>query len=475
MMRTKWLAGLGAAVAVSVAGGVASAATFRGLGSLDPENLNSAALAVTDGHVVAGMTRVAGGGSGAFLWDAAGGMRGIGSMLVTGLTSDAGRVVGRTPGSPSRPAYWTEATGVRTLPMFSLGNQSGASAVSSDGRVIVGASGGRWVAGSTNPPPSSRAVRWVDGVVQDLGTLGEGSGPYGVTSFAKDVSADGTVVVGTTDAPRSGSPLPPQVAFRWTEAGGMMSLGDVPGGETLSMGQAVSADGRVIVGTGSGASGNEAFRWTEKAGLVALGRPAGAGNLGVFDVSGDGSVMVGLGAGPSFEWDRAAVWDVARGWRDVKEMLVGEYGLDLTGWTLRGAYGISPDGSAIVGLGVNPAGQQEGWMAVVPGLSVAGGDANADGRIDGDDYALVDRGYERELGGWGNGDFDGDGVVDAADYLLIDAAFGRQGSLSGSLLVEREARFGAGYVAELVAAVPEPGVLGVGGVVVLVAGGRRRR
>ena len=42
------------------------------------------------------------------------------------------------------------------------------------------------------------------------------------------------------------------------------------------------------------------------------------------------------------------------------------YGLDLTGWTLRGAKEISDDGSVIVGTGRNPNGDSEAWLAVIP-------------------------------------------------------------------------------------------------------------
>lgn len=104
------------------------------------------------------------------------------------------------------------------------------------------------------------------------------------------------------------------------------------------------------------------------------------------------------------------------------------------------------------------------------------GDANLDGRVDADDYALLDRGFGRQVvgAGWVDGDFNYDGAVTSADYLMIDTAFGRQvGTLSPAMLADRQARFGEAYVESLMAGVPEPGVVGV----VVVAGvmlGRRR-
>jgi hypothetical protein len=85
------------------------------------------------------------------------------------------------------------------------------------------------------------------------------------------------------------------------------------------------------------------------------------------------------------------------------------------------------------------------------------GDANLDGRINADDYALLDRGRSRGPTGWGSGDFNYDNAITAADYLLIDRSFTLQGNpLSAAFLAERESQFGAGYVARLLTSIPEP-------------------
>lgn len=105
------------------------------------------------------------------------------------------------------------------------------------------------------------------------------------------------------------------------------------------------------------------------------------------------------------------------------------------------------------------------------------GDANLDGTVNGDDYALLDRAAAKGLGAsWVNGDFNFDGSIDAADYLAIDTSYGKiTGQLPEPLLAAREAQFGAQYVAELIAAVPEPASLGVLMTLVPVCLGRRRR
>ena len=80
------------------------------------------------------------------------------------------------------------------------------------------------------------------------------------------------------------------------------------------------------------------------------------------DVSGDGSVVAGRGYGNS--GPVAMLWDEDHGMRDLNALLLG-LGLDLTGWRLDEATGISDDGTMIVGAGYH-FGNQEGSIAVIP-------------------------------------------------------------------------------------------------------------
>lgn len=87
------------------------------------------------------------------------------------------------------------------------------------------------------------------------------------------------------------------------------------------------------------------------------------------------------------------------------------------------------------------------------------GDANMDGVVNADDYALIDRSFAKQLASayWTDGDFNYDGIVNGADYLLMDQVFLHQGgALSPELLAEREAEFGPDYASQLMGAVPEP-------------------
>lgn len=63
------------------------------------------------------------------------------------------------------------------------------------------------------------------------------------------------------------------------------------------------------------------------------------------------------------------------------------------------------------------------------------GDFNLDGRVDIDDYFLIDRGYSMGLGGYWNGDADySGGSPDAEDYFQVDAAYLRHGGLTQGAL-----------------------------------------
>ena len=185
-----------------------------------------------------------------------------------------------------------------------------------------------------------------------LGDLPGGS----FNSVALGISSDGSVVVG-----RGESASGPE-AFRWTSGSGMVGLGDLPGGSFQSAAYGISSDGTVVVGRGESASGMETMRWTSGSGMVGLGDlPGGSFQSLAFGCSSDGAIIVGRG--DSASGSEAFVWDTANGMRRLKTVLTNDLGLDLTGWALLGARGISPDGTKIVGWGTNPSGDQEGWLA----------------------------------------------------------------------------------------------------------------
>ena len=286
---------------------------------------------------------------------------------------------------------WTENAGMQAL----TGVRSRAEDVSADGSIVVGTL-------LDHPVYIDEAFRWTDaGGIVGLGTL-----PGGIASRARGVSADGSIVVGDS-AQNSVAE-----AFLWTEAGGMQGLGHLPG-DTHSWAFDISADGSTAVGESNHPIGNisdsEAFRWTASSGMVGLGRLPGLQYSYAYAVSGDGSVVVGSADNWVPETGDAFIWDETNGMRRLQDVLTAA-GLDLTGWRLQSAGDVSDDGNVVVGYGDNPAGRREGWIArlnVVP-------DFNNDGQLNCTDIdALV-----AEIAAGTNSslfDLTGDGLVDIAD------------------------------------------------------------
>ena len=97
--------------------------------------------------------------------------------------------------------------------------------------------------------------------------------PNTLTSYASDVSADGSVVVGS-----SGNANGYDEAFRCTQGTGMVGLGVLDSNNQYrsSSANGVSADGSVVVGSSEG----KAFRWTQSGGMVGLGGSSDTANDG---------------------------------------------------------------------------------------------------------------------------------------------------------------------------------------------------
>jgi autotransporter-associated beta strand protein len=133
------------------------------------------------------------------------------------------------------------------------------------------------------------------------------------------------------------------------------------------------------------------------------------------------------------------------------------------------------------------------------------GDADFNGRVNFDDYVRTDNGFNNHFNGWINGDYDLNGVVNFDDYVLIDLAFNTQSGTLGRALSflggggvndnaaggfmgqggmndaalrmvqDHLSQFGSDYANHFMAAVPEPTMVGVAGVVASVTMLSRRR
>ncbi|WP_428387645.1 PEP-CTERM sorting domain-containing protein [Mucisphaera sp.] len=360
----------------------ADAVSFQGLGDLPGGSSFSSVQALSgDGRVAVGSSGSlgpAGARTEAFLWRPDLGMIGLGDLpggrndsFALGVNGDGSVVVGYSgalagDGQPKHEAFrWTFEDGMSGLGDLPGGEEvSFAQGVSGDGQTVVGYSGATGLNGGNRV----EGFAWQQGT----GMVGLGDLPGG-TAFSRAYAAsdDGSVIVGYSESSRQNGSGRRNEAFVFTADGGMSGLGDLPGGDENSIALDVSADGGTVVGFSSAASRDPfgrdrdaAFIWTSDTGMRALGDLAGGSELSrAYGVSADGSVVVGevvAAGGGMFE---AFIWREGEGMRLLNEYLVDDLGLDLAGWRLGPARGVSDDGLTVAGTGVNPSGQMEGWIA----------------------------------------------------------------------------------------------------------------
>ncbi|MBW2390036.1 MAG: hypothetical protein JRG89_16625 [Deltaproteobacteria bacterium] len=357
MKRTLGILAL--AIELIAHGGSAWGASFEGLGMLPGGDFSRAWAMSDDGRVVVGAANSLAGGE-AFRWTAATGMVSIGDLAGGAVNSSAydvtpnGRVIvgsGETA-SGFLGFRWEDGVMVALSELPGGAVNSGAWSVSADGAFI----GGKSTSGA-----GIELVRWVGTTIEGLGFL-PGGGAFGSGGAISD---DGTVVVGCTVSSNNVSPpFDSCEAARWTQGGGLVGLGDLPGGGFTSTLPALSGDGLVAAGTGAPTlpTAYEATRWTSGGGLVGIGHLPGHSASFARAISRDGNVIAGKGQGsisqPIF------VWDSGNGMRELHGLLVAD-GIDLTGWTLVDAYGLNGDGTVIVGGGSNPQGDYEAFRAVI--------------------------------------------------------------------------------------------------------------
>jgi probable HAF family extracellular repeat protein len=265
-----------------------------------------------------------------------------------GVNADGSVIVGQSNsiGPLTFDAFiWTAATGMTSLGALPGANRSEALGVSLDGSVVVGDSG---FSGHLE------AFRWT--AATGMIGLGGLSGQP-VNSYAHATNRDGTVVVGV--AQMAGVDHP----FRWTTQSRMTSLGLLPG-YTSGGATDVSADGSVVVGIVGGAL-TQAFKWTLAGGMVGLGDlPGGPLSSTAWGVSDSGLVIVG--SSRSNLGDEAVFWTPSQGPYAIDAYLTALGVTAHNGWSLRYAHAVSADGLRIIGGGINPLGQNESWLVVLP-------------------------------------------------------------------------------------------------------------
>jgi hypothetical protein len=313
-------------------------------------------------------------------------------------------------------------------------------------------------------------------VARDGGVIASLVGPDGASLVGPDggslVGPDGASLVG----PDGGSLVGP-------DGGSLVAntpLGALVGMDGASLGGNGTFEGNAIVlKGGSIAPGNSPGKLTLRGSLLMQ-------NNSSFEAE-----LAGVTRGVTYDQ-----LDVVSGGGDVTLVngnlvvrLLGGFGSQVvssdtftiltSGVAITGAFDNLTGGRVVTedGLGSFAVGLSADQRSVLLSAFVASlpGDADHDGSISADDYALLDRGFAGALGGWANGDFNADGTIDAADYLLIDTSMLSQGgsAASAELLGRRTAQFGPDYVRTLLASVPEPSSAVAIGLAAL--GGCRRR
>jgi len=195
----------------------------------------------------------------------------------------------------ARAFRWEESTGM--VDLGSLGGQSTrANGVSGDGRVVVG-----WEEHVTG---FRQAAKWVDGKEELI------QGPTDLLGEASATNRDGTLITGTGCDPYTA--VPPK-AWTWTASAGVkcFPLTAPPWAIArpyLAYMRSTSDDGRVIGGSLSFGLDSESVVWFDGEPVYLRDYLRSHGVSGAFDgwvntgfvtdVSADGRILVGYGAGP---------------------------------------------------------------------------------------------------------------------------------------------------------------------------------
>jgi probable HAF family extracellular repeat protein len=313
---------------------------FTALGYGRVTHTEGQATAVSaDGLVVVGWSRPAIGSREPFRWkngsnEALGTLENGYNAIPADVNADGTTLVGTaevstTGGLSTSVAFqWTEGQGLSSPGLLTLGTYSHATAVDNSGDIIVG---------DGDQDGETRGIIWRNGTPSTL--------QYDFAAFEPaDINADGVIAVGIWDR------MPSVADFdSTTDIASWLPLTD---GYTSGGASLVSNDGTVVVGW----LGEETniYRWQNGQ------TPDAIGTFILTDASGDGAVIVGSSATDS----DAMIWTETDGLQSLATILT-EANVNLGGWNIEAATGISDDGKTIVGYGANGA-RKEGFLLRLP-------------------------------------------------------------------------------------------------------------
>ena len=177
-----------------------------------------------------------------------------------------------------------------------------------------------------------------------------------------------------------------------------------------------------MVGWARNAAGQQrAFRWMSGGGMQDLGSLGGSSST-AYDVSADGSVVVGSSGGRAFRWTELG------GMEDLNLTYVYMLTCLVTPDSdLREARAISSDGRYIVGVGYNAATRrEEAFLLDTQAPFPQNGDVNRDGCVDDIDMLGVLFEFGESVNNFNRCvDVNRDGIIDDADLLIVLFNFGQ--------------------------------------------------
>lgn len=264
----------------------------------------------------------------------------IGGLEFRALSGDGSTLAGSAGGVAVR---WTQRLGLEVLDVSPETESSVATAVSTDGAVVVGTA---TLAGVTSPPVPFRWSGQQGMVLIEEAPFGRNN-PTAPTLSVSGLSGDGEAFVGIHGC----DPYPDCQAYRWAPSTGFVDLGS-SGGDYADA-NAVSADGTVVVGDTGNGTREVAFQWTPAQGFVELPFDPLWYQSHAADVSSDGAIVVGYHTRRGAEFtEQAAYWSSGF----ASEMSVP---LD---WVTSEASAVNTDGSMIVGTATTVEGTTAPWL-----------------------------------------------------------------------------------------------------------------
>jgi hypothetical protein len=399
-LLVRWLCRARVALVLSVlfSSGLWAQINFYGIGDLaggvtnsqvrDATRVGGTIVAVGSGAQYATSNATAQGGDTPIKWvqgsglsvlpeiatDSTNGIKFVAARVITPDGSVIGGSVHNSNSVQSRePAVWTSSGATLAA---SIGYLNGPPAANFNNGLINGLSSNGTVAyGATDDGNSLQIIRYTAGSKVGLGFLNSGDDTSQAQAHA--VSSDGTVVLGVSNnsnnAVLSNGIVTGTQAFRYTYTG---TTGNAPGGNmtalpllvggSWNMPVALTGDATKAFGVAdsAGFANGQLVRWNLGASITAdaLGSPNTALTFSVLGgTTSDGSVIVGSWGNNS---GNTGYFYNANGWFDFQTAMTNA-GVNLTGWTLNGVEGISPDGTLVYGSGLHN-GFNEGFVIDLP-------------------------------------------------------------------------------------------------------------